>query len=221
MNTIQEKYICIMEIAMNIQPSKKKQIIAAARELFTQYGFKATSLDMIIKVTGGSRRNIYTYFDGREGLIRAVLESIAGDVLTAFEALPPDETPAKVWLTVLGETYLRTMTRYDVIGMFRQLIALSDEDSNIGKCAFSKGPEVLAKRVESYLNYQCMCGNLKVDDTRAAAYIFIEMIKGEFVLKALMTHSAALEDDLISRHVALVVNMFLKGTDNGLGAEER
>ncbi|MCL1127500.1 TetR/AcrR family transcriptional regulator [Shewanella surugensis] len=199
---------------MNTKPSKKDKIIAAARELFTQYGFKTTSLDMIIKKTGGSRRNIYTYFDGRDGLIRAVLESIAEDVLRTFESLPPDDTPAKVWLTVLGETYLKTMTRYDVVGMFRQLIALSDEDHNIGKLAFSKGPEVLAKRVEGYLRYKCVCGNLKIDDARAAAYIFIEMIKGEFVLKALMTHSAALEEDQISEHVGVVVKMFLKGTEN-------
>ncbi|SCW73977.1 transcriptional regulator, TetR family [Paenibacillus tianmuensis] len=52
----------------------KKKIADAARALFTQKGYKATSIEDIVKATGCSAGNIYYHFKNKEGLFLYLLE---------------------------------------------------------------------------------------------------------------------------------------------------
>ncbi len=52
----------------------KKKIAAAARALFVQRGYKATSIEDIVSVTGSSKGNIYYHFKSKEGLFLYLIE---------------------------------------------------------------------------------------------------------------------------------------------------
>jgi len=52
----------------------KKKIADAARALFAQKGYKATSIDDIVKATGCSAGNIYYHYKNKEGLFLYLLE---------------------------------------------------------------------------------------------------------------------------------------------------
>ncbi|QJC54052.1 TetR/AcrR family transcriptional regulator [Paenibacillus albicereus] len=52
----------------------RKRIADAARALFVQKGYKATSIDEIVKATGSSAGNIYYHFKSKEGLILHLLD---------------------------------------------------------------------------------------------------------------------------------------------------
>ncbi|MGN7356702.1 TetR/AcrR family transcriptional regulator [Paenibacillus sp. SAF-054] len=52
----------------------KKKIAAAARALFVQRGYKATSIEEIVSVTGSSKGNIYYHFKSKEGLFLYLIE---------------------------------------------------------------------------------------------------------------------------------------------------
>ncbi|WP_163858656.1 TetR/AcrR family transcriptional regulator [Paenibacillus elgii] len=52
----------------------KKKIADAARALFAQKGYKATSIEDIVKATGCSAGNIYYHFKNKEGLFLYLLE---------------------------------------------------------------------------------------------------------------------------------------------------
>lgn len=52
----------------------KKKIADAARTLFAQKGYKATSIEDIVKETGCSAGNIYYHFKNKEGLFIHLLE---------------------------------------------------------------------------------------------------------------------------------------------------
>ncbi|MCZ8520830.1 MULTISPECIES: TetR/AcrR family transcriptional regulator [Paenibacillus] len=52
----------------------KKKIADAARALFAQKGYKATSIEEIVKATGCSAGNIYYHFKNKEGLFLFLLE---------------------------------------------------------------------------------------------------------------------------------------------------
>ncbi|MHA0858320.1 TetR/AcrR family transcriptional regulator [Paenibacillus sp. CMAA1364] len=51
----------------------KKRITDAARCLFAQKGYKATSIEDIVSATGSSKGNIYYHFKSKEGLILCLL----------------------------------------------------------------------------------------------------------------------------------------------------
>jgi TetR/AcrR family transcriptional repressor of nem operon len=53
----------------------RKQILAAAADLFHKQGVAATSPDQIIETSGTGKGQFYHYFKNKEGLVHAVLQS--------------------------------------------------------------------------------------------------------------------------------------------------
>lgn len=52
----------------------KKKVAHAARTLFVQKGYKATSIEDIVEATGSSKGNIYYHFKSKEGLFLYLIE---------------------------------------------------------------------------------------------------------------------------------------------------
>jgi len=55
------------------QRSKKDHIAAAAFPLFIDNGFKGTSIDMVVRVSGVSKPTVYNHFPDKSALMLAVL----------------------------------------------------------------------------------------------------------------------------------------------------
>lgn len=85
------------------QKSKKEFIIACARPLFLEYGFKGTSIDLVVKQSGVSKPTVYNHFPDKAALILAVLQRWIEDnkplipPLKNFQAL--QEFAARQWLS--------------------------------------------------------------------------------------------------------------------------
>lgn len=56
------------------RPSSRNTIIQTATTLFSQHGFHATGVDLIIKQAKISKKTLYTYFRSKDELIIAVLQ---------------------------------------------------------------------------------------------------------------------------------------------------
>lgn len=52
----------------------KKRVVDAARVLFAQKGYKATSIEDIVAATGSSKGNLYYHFKSKEGLFLYLLD---------------------------------------------------------------------------------------------------------------------------------------------------
>ncbi|NEI74541.1 TetR family transcriptional regulator [Rhizobium lusitanum] len=57
-----------------MRPSKRQLVVDKATELFSQYGFQAVGIDSIIEESNVARMTLYRNFEGKDDLIRAVLE---------------------------------------------------------------------------------------------------------------------------------------------------
>src|SRR5437016_2733375 len=65
--------------AANAERSKRKRadILAAAREVFTNEGYMGTSMDAVAAQAGASKRTVYQYFADKEELFAAtVLDTV-------------------------------------------------------------------------------------------------------------------------------------------------
>jgi TetR/AcrR family transcriptional regulator of autoinduction and epiphytic fitness len=58
------------------QKSKKDFIVEQAIPLFIETGFKATSIDMVVKKTGVSKPTVYNHFNNKSELIQAAIERL-------------------------------------------------------------------------------------------------------------------------------------------------
>ncbi|UOQ84919.1 TetR/AcrR family transcriptional regulator [Gracilibacillus salinarum] len=59
---------------------RKKQIIAAATESFSQFGYKATTMDLVSKIAKVGKGTIYNYFSNKEELLKAIIQNVATEM---------------------------------------------------------------------------------------------------------------------------------------------
>jgi AcrR family transcriptional regulator len=81
--------------------AKRKQILAAARQLFTESGFDGTSTDAISDRAHVSKETLYRYYRSKEELLVAVMREMTVErVLPPTMALPTARTHEDVEATV-------------------------------------------------------------------------------------------------------------------------
>jgi TetR/AcrR family transcriptional regulator of autoinduction and epiphytic fitness len=57
------------------QKSKKEHIIQTALTLFLEHGFKGTSVDLVVKISGVSKPTVYNHFPDKAALMHSVIET--------------------------------------------------------------------------------------------------------------------------------------------------
>ena len=65
--------------------SRKEAILQAATHLFSQKGFKNTSMGELSRLTGVAQGTIFYHFKNKKGLFLAILEGIKTDILGQFD----------------------------------------------------------------------------------------------------------------------------------------
>ena len=68
----------------------QEQILIAAREEFSEFGFAGGRIDRIAERAGTNKRLLYYYYGNKDDLFLAVLERVYADIRTAEQALHLD-----------------------------------------------------------------------------------------------------------------------------------
>ena len=89
-----------------------KKLKDSATNLFLEHGYEATSMDMVIQKVGGSRRNIYERFGGKEGLFVAVITDECRKLAKPLEGLVLE--PFWKFAVIGFQEVLRVIQRQDV-----------------------------------------------------------------------------------------------------------
>ena len=76
-----------------IQRQKTKQILDAALEVFSTYGFRGSTIDQIAAQAGLSKPNILYYFDGKEAIHGVLLDRLLHTWLEPLEHLGESDNP--------------------------------------------------------------------------------------------------------------------------------
>ncbi|AOA56968.1 TetR/AcrR family transcriptional regulator [Acinetobacter larvae] len=74
---------------------KRHQLLAAALDVFSQYGFNGASLDEIARLAEMHKSNIFYYYANKEALYVEVLTSVMQKWLTPLQTLEPDCEPTE------------------------------------------------------------------------------------------------------------------------------
>jgi AcrR family transcriptional regulator len=64
----------------------RELLISIARELFTEHGYAATSIDEIIQRAGVAKGALYHHFSGKDELFRSVYDAVQSEVVTSVMA---------------------------------------------------------------------------------------------------------------------------------------
>ncbi|NIL75502.1 hypothetical protein RhoFasB10_01604 [Rhodococcus sp. B10] len=90
-------------VARNKKPQaadeKREEIVAAARRLFVEGGFDATSMSKLAKEAGVAANTIYWYFGDKDDVLVAVVSAVMADVWPMYQAISGEPIAARVlWI---------------------------------------------------------------------------------------------------------------------------
>lgn len=85
----------------------RESLLNAARSLFLRYGFRAVSSRQVAAAAGVNPAMIHYYFEGKEGLYRAMLETAIAPVVMRLQAMLGNPQSADV--EGLVRTYMNTL----------------------------------------------------------------------------------------------------------------
>ena len=80
---------------------KRLELITAARRLFLEDGYEATSMSALAKAAGVAGNTIYWYFDDKDDVLVAVLDAVLGDALADYQQMA-EQSLEKQLLWVVG-----------------------------------------------------------------------------------------------------------------------
>jgi AcrR family transcriptional regulator len=85
--------------------AKPNAIVLAGLQLFTQYGYRKTSVDDIARVAQVAKRTVYLHFENKAAVFLAILEYLADQVRQRCDAAEHAEGTAVDRLTGLLDAY--------------------------------------------------------------------------------------------------------------------
>lgn len=151
--------------------TKRQQILDGAKQEFLAQGFAATSVDRIAAAAGVSKATIYSHFQGKEGLFKALVEQMAQQRFQELDqSLLKGESPREVLRHIAEDFFRRTTHEPEFQALHRVLIGESDRFPHLS-CIFIQDmvKPVMETLTRFFQNHQ---QTLKVADPEATARIF-------------------------------------------------
>jgi AcrR family transcriptional regulator len=190
-----------------LEAERRRQLIAAAADLFLHKGYHATTMDDVARGAGMSKKTVYQVFSSRSELLDALLSDWFAPFTTPIETdgQPPWQvlTDALLWLAnyALSERQVLLM---------RLLIAetsLSEDiASALDRQCMGRGKGAL----EQWLTAQAAAGVLKIDDPKEVANMLFFTVVGDFLLRLLLRKRPEPRDDEIAARIEHTVAAFFR-----------
>lgn len=195
-------------------PAKREAILETARRLFLEHGY-GIGLETIASEAGVSRQTIYNLFASKDELFAAIVQGTSELITAPLADLKPGAMPHQV-LTLLGESFLRTLSSERSVSLLRVLINAATQFPTIGPTFYNNGPGRGLSRLAAYLARESDAGRLAVSDPMLAAEQFFGMLIGHNSLRRLLRiRETALTEPEIRQRVDGAVTVFLRAYSPG------
>jgi AcrR family transcriptional regulator len=72
---------------------KRRRIVEAATSLFSRYGYKRTSIDLLAAEAGVAKPTVYAYFADKDAIFQAVVEAVCDELVLAARQAGERDAP--------------------------------------------------------------------------------------------------------------------------------
>lgn len=162
---------------------KRKKIMAAAMELFTDHGFDGTSVDDIASKAGVSKQTVYSNFGCKETLFGIAVSTKCKQSGIDPESIDP-EAPPEIMLPEMATRFLDLINSREAVRVHAVCCASAETHPELGRIYYERGPKQTVKAVADYLEAQNELGRLNIENPKHAAWQFLCMLKAESQLTA-------------------------------------
>lgn len=194
-----------------LNAAKRDGIVDTAGRLFMENGYHAVSMDMIAAAVPVSKPTLYNHFENKEALFKAVMEDRCAALAGFFDQVLKSKADLRTTLTRMAEHFLNTVLKPDSVAMYRVMIGESGKFPELGTIFYQAGPVRLRGVMIDYLKAQDRAGTIKVPDPELSAVAFINMVKGNAQMMAMLGLEKLPGPKERARIVDHAVELFLKG----------
>jgi len=196
---------------IQVHNQKQEQILQGAMQVFFRDGYAGTSMDRVAIEAGVSKQTIYSHFQDKEGLFKALVERITiARYNTLFESAQLYDDP-ELLLRQLAETYfLKVAGDRDYLSLLRLVIAESARFPEMAKLytqsVIQHGRQMLGQYFDAH-------PELGISDSKAAAHIFFGSLVSFVVVQEIL-HGKEIIPLSSESLVNSLIELFLARTDN-------
>lgn len=152
---------------------RRKLILDAANKSFTQFGYKATTMELVAKIANVGKGTIYTFFNTKEELFEEILNNALKEMLDAIESGIGD-----------SDTFSQKLFKaLDILMEFREkhelFVKLAQENSDVGTYQATVGLKRPENLVLNYIRQEIdkaiQKGEIRQCNSDVAAFVMLEM----------------------------------------------
>lgn len=197
---------------------RREALLASGRRVFLQHGFAGASIDEIVRLTGGSKASLYSYFGSKDGLFEAMVEEGCDDFLRNVAIPRKLEGSLQETLIAFGMRFFEVFSDPERVMLMRAIMAEANRAPHLANAFYARGPMRACKQLASFFTDCHKRGLLHAPDAEFAAIQFITLIKGHCQFRSLLGLSPIALEMPIEEFVATNVDLFLKGRNTAANA---
>ncbi len=191
--------------------AKRRQILAGARQVFSELGFERASVDLIAARAGVSKATIYNHYEDKKALFVACvtydIEQMRAGLCacTGEPAADVEQT-----LQLIGEKMMALFLSPSIVALWRQIMSEATRLPDMAQTIFDRGPKVIHAAVAAYLDRWSRSGALRIEDAHAAAVQFVALCQGDLGTRSRLGVLHQPADDEVRASVARGVRTFVR-----------
>jgi AcrR family transcriptional regulator len=166
-----------------LEKERRRQLIAAAADLFLHKGYHATTMDDVARRAGMSKKTVYQVFSGKSELFDALLSDWFAPYTIPIES---DNRPPREVLTDVLSRMANFALSERQVQMPRLLIAETSCSEDIAAALDRQGIGQGKGALEQWLAAQAALGVLKIDDPVEVSSMLFFAAAGDFLMGLLL-----------------------------------
>lgn len=187
---------------------KRREILLAAIDLFTEKGYEGTSVDDIALVAGVSKQTVYSHYGNKQTLFALAVEAKCRESGMDPDLIDP-EIPPEVMLLKMGQQFVRLLISPEAVRVHCVCTSSAETHPELGRLFFEHGPQQTVQVVADYLASQHERQRLHIEDPLQAAWQFLCMLKGEAQMRAQFNLKGQPKKEL-DDYIKSSVDMFIR-----------
>src|SRR5688572_19743924 len=138
---------------------KRAAMLAAGRRIFLRRGYRDSSMDVIARAAGVSKRTLYSHFESKQSLFASIMQEAAEHMVAPIARGNPD-ADVEATLTALGKQFVGLALSPWVNSLHRVVVAESIRFPQVGRLYYRVAREKLWDVIADYLEEQARRGAL-------------------------------------------------------------
>lgn len=183
----------------------------AAKAVFIEHGYADATLDEVIRRSGGSRATLYKQFGDKQGLFAAIISDLSAEIVAPLVNSAPGQEP-RVVLLAFARAFMAGLMEPSGLALYRVLIGEAARFPELAEAVYRAGPAVAAEQLAKNLRRWVSEKRIRVADPSLAARQFLEMIKGDLHLRALLRLEPYPNEAEMDHCIRSAVRIFLEGS---------